>query len=793
MIKQYNQYIYKDGQWLLVGASDQNNFITYILQKDGDTITLKGDDDSTSDVVIKEFSDEAKAKLENIAAGAQVNVLEGVKVNGTKLTIDGEKLVDISVPTKLSQLTNDADYVTDANYVHTDNNYTTAEKNKLAGIAASADVNTIEQIKVNNSALTPDGNKIVNITVPTKLTDLTNDNNFVTDANYVHTDNNYTTAEKNKLAGLSNYDDTEIKQQIAQAGKIDTIKVNGTAQPVVDKTVSLTIPTVPTNISAFTNDKKYQTEDEVTSLIADAVGEIQTLEYSVVGSLPATGEVGVIYLVSNGGANPNIYDEYIYINGNFEKIGTTEVNLSGYLTKTEAGQVYAKVTDLKTINGQSLLGNGQDIKIRGCKILNVTDWENGPIESSYEGETIIPNDVFSGHRYTNTYEAVKTQMELNETTQNEFGSVCIIFGDVGLIGIYSYIPANNHIGIMASSQTRDYWEDGINPEANIPNTIIIQGSPNRSQTAFILDIFNYNNELKTVNNRILRGTDNISTPEIWQSNTSYLENQIVFHEDKIYKAVKNIEESSDFGFVKGDTETLSPQTGLDLTDSIVNFVYSVDYDQVASLLNSTTTTLEDLIPGVSSLSSLLGTSVAIKLVETTENIIMVFGIESAIPAAETDTVTESMWQAYVVLCPRQDDGTVSIEDFSKIMSDIIDVIFVPSLKEQFFEQNEITPDDLIKYYYPIENESIVYINNSINVIDSISRPVEDYNWIQILNKQNFIEGPSTVKELSKVPNLYNSDTIQEVQEHVGAIVYRTNLKEYDYEIYFELPKYKTYE
>ena len=346
MIKQYNQYIYKDGQWLLVGVSDQNNFITYVLQKDGDTITLKGDDDSTSDVVIKEFSDEAKAKLENIAAGAQVNVLEGVKVNGTKLTIDGEKLVDISVPTKLSQLTNDADYVADANYVHTDNNYTTAEKNKLAGIAASADVNTIEQIKVNNSALTPDGNKIVNITVPTKLTDLTNDNNFVTDANYVHTDNNYTTAEKNKLAGLSNYDDTEIKQQIAQAGKIDTIKVNGTAQPVVDKTVSLTIPTVPTNISAFTNDKNYQTEDEVTSLIADAVGEIQTLEYSVVGSLPATGETGVIYLVSNGGANPNIYDEYIYINGNFEKIGTTEIDLSGYLTKTEAGETYARKAEV---------------------------------------------------------------------------------------------------------------------------------------------------------------------------------------------------------------------------------------------------------------------------------------------------------------------------------------------------------------------------------------------------------------------------------------------------------------
>lgn len=42
---------------------------------------------------------------------------------------------------------------------------------------------------------------------------------IVTDANYVHTDNNYTSTEKDKLAGLANYDDTEIRQAIA--GKVD--------------------------------------------------------------------------------------------------------------------------------------------------------------------------------------------------------------------------------------------------------------------------------------------------------------------------------------------------------------------------------------------------------------------------------------------------------------------------------------------------------------------------------------------------------------------------------------------
>lgn len=45
------------------------------------------------------------------------------------------------IPTALSELTNDINAVSDANYVHTDNNYTTPEKTKLAGIATGAEVN----------------------------------------------------------------------------------------------------------------------------------------------------------------------------------------------------------------------------------------------------------------------------------------------------------------------------------------------------------------------------------------------------------------------------------------------------------------------------------------------------------------------------------------------------------------------------------------------------------------------------------------------------------------------------
>ena len=61
------------------------------------------------------------------------------------------------------------------------NDFTTAEKNKLEGIEAGADANVIETIQVNNQALTPTG-KAVNIPVPTKTTELTNDSGFITSA-----------------------------------------------------------------------------------------------------------------------------------------------------------------------------------------------------------------------------------------------------------------------------------------------------------------------------------------------------------------------------------------------------------------------------------------------------------------------------------------------------------------------------------------------------------------------------------------------------------------------------------
>ena len=48
---------------------------------------------------------------------------------------------NITVPTTTSELTNNSDFVSDASYVHTDNNFTNAEKTKLGDIESGAEVN----------------------------------------------------------------------------------------------------------------------------------------------------------------------------------------------------------------------------------------------------------------------------------------------------------------------------------------------------------------------------------------------------------------------------------------------------------------------------------------------------------------------------------------------------------------------------------------------------------------------------------------------------------------------------
>lgn len=99
--------------------------------------------------------------------------IEGVTLIGNKSFED----FGLVVPTKISDLTNDSDFVEDANYVHTDTNYTSAEKSKLAGIASGAEANVqSDWSQTSSSADDYIKNKPA---IPSKTSDLTNDSGYI--------------------------------------------------------------------------------------------------------------------------------------------------------------------------------------------------------------------------------------------------------------------------------------------------------------------------------------------------------------------------------------------------------------------------------------------------------------------------------------------------------------------------------------------------------------------------------------------------------------------------------------
>lgn len=176
------------------------------------------------------------------------------------------------------------------------------------------EANVIEHIKKNNVELTIT-DKTVNIEVPTNTSQLTNDSNFIT------------------LADVPDQAQADWNQVITTAP--DYIKNK---------------PTVPSNTSELNNDSgfiTYNTEsllnyyrksetynkDEVNALIAS----IEHFHWEIYPTLQdiQDPQSNVLYLIGPTGAGPDKYEEYVYSNGTFVKIGETTIDLSNYYTKSE--------------------------------------------------------------------------------------------------------------------------------------------------------------------------------------------------------------------------------------------------------------------------------------------------------------------------------------------------------------------------------------------------------------------------------------------------------------------------
>ena len=120
--------------------------------------------------------------------------------------------------------------------------------------------------------------------------------------------------------------------------------------------------------------------------IENAVGKITSFEYKIVDSLPATseGKKGVIYLVAHSGStNQNSYDEYIFLPAEgstaarYEKIGTTDIDLTPYAKKTDIPKKVSDITnDIGFITAQTSASHI-------VNAINKLDYSDTAVEGKY--------------------------------------------------------------------------------------------------------------------------------------------------------------------------------------------------------------------------------------------------------------------------------------------------------------------------------------------------------------------------------------------------------------------------
>lgn len=156
-----------------------------------------------------------------------------------------------------------------------------ADIDTLLGDGASDAIDTFHEIELFLQGITDketltgllnDLRAEITALIPTKTSQLTNDDHIVKDANYIHTDNNYTDEDKGKLDGLDNYDDTDIRNLVTGLRTdVDKLKPVVTSTPSNgqititpdkakndDPDVSITLETKGDNDKSLMADGKYR-------------------------------------------------------------------------------------------------------------------------------------------------------------------------------------------------------------------------------------------------------------------------------------------------------------------------------------------------------------------------------------------------------------------------------------------------------------------------------------------------------------------------------------------------------
>lgn len=176
--------------------------------------------------------------------------------------------------------------------------------------------------------------------------------------------NDYTTAEKTKLAGIATG---------ANKTTVDSTLSGTSTNPVQNKVIAGRIGTIETNVSAAATTagnaaaaaaavKKdlanyyKKTETYSQTEINNKISAIPKFAITVCDALPDSNiSKTTVYLLKGKKEDTNnIYDEYIYVNSKWELLGSQSLDLSGYATTEALNTVKADLSSTATSNSNAI-------------------------------------------------------------------------------------------------------------------------------------------------------------------------------------------------------------------------------------------------------------------------------------------------------------------------------------------------------------------------------------------------------------------------------------------------------
>lgn len=232
--------------------------------------------------------------------------------------------------------------------------------------------------------------------IPTKTSQLTNDS-------YYQTEYDVNSKITNKLNTLD-FDSTKLGTNMADYHYEDLRFISELSQS--DGLVNTDAPVSFRNafdsgISRAITDDLIVTPYDLNEAIKSAVGKITSFEYKVVSELPpeSDGVKGTIYLLRHGGNdNTNSFDEYILVDtytgadgvvysAHYEKIGTTDIDLTPYAKKTEIPTKVSQLTNDSDFETKANVGS----RITGA--INSLDYSDTAEEGKYVSSVSETNGV----------------------------------------------------------------------------------------------------------------------------------------------------------------------------------------------------------------------------------------------------------------------------------------------------------------------------------------------------------------------------------------------------------------